>query len=110
MQPFLCRSSFSVHIVSTLTFVFSVGRFTGELKKCCADGLQENKLGYSCERRASFIIDEDECIEAFLNCCKELKHHMDDFGEKERLLERSEIFASFAKYILTALKQNELST
>ncbi len=106
MQPFLCRSSFSVHIVSTLTFVFSVGRFTGELKKCCADGLQENKLGYSCERRASFIVDEDECIEAFLNCCKELKHHMDDFGEKERLLERSEIFASLAKYILTALKQN----
>ncbi len=98
--------SFCPHCFYT-NIVFSVGRFSGEQKKCCLDGLQENSLGYSCERRASFIVDEDECVQAFLICCKEMKHHTDNFGEKEILLARSEILASFEKYVLTALKHSE---
>ncbi|KAF4118189.1 complement C3 [Onychostoma macrolepis] len=66
------------------------GQYSGELKKCCVDGLQENKLGYSCERRASFIVDGDECVQAFLHCCKELKNHTEGFGKKEEFLSRSE--------------------
>ncbi|XP_043094012.1 complement C3 [Puntigrus tetrazona] len=66
------------------------GQFSGEQKKCCVDGLKDVKLGYSCERRASFIMDGDECIQAFLRCCKELKRHTDAFAENEFLLARSE--------------------
>ncbi|XP_052401150.1 complement C3 [Carassius gibelio] len=66
------------------------GQYSGEQKVCCVDGFQENELGYSCERRASFIQDGKECINAFLHCCKELKRQANGFGEKEFLLARSE--------------------
>uniref|UniRef100_A0A8C0YM85 Complement component c3a, duplicate 5 n=1 Tax=Cyprinus carpio carpio TaxID=630221 RepID=A0A8C0YM85_CYPCA len=66
------------------------GQYSGEQKMCCVDGFQENKLGYSCERRASFIVDGDECVKAFLHCCNEMKRRSDDFGEKEFILARSE--------------------
>uniref|UniRef100_A0A673L2B9 Complement C3-like n=1 Tax=Sinocyclocheilus rhinocerous TaxID=307959 RepID=A0A673L2B9_9TELE len=66
------------------------GQYSGDLKKCCVDGLQDNILGYSCERRASYIIDEDECVKAFLHCCKEMQRHKADFAEKEFFLARSE--------------------
>ncbi|KAI2666710.1 hypothetical protein H4Q32_025804 [Labeo rohita] len=71
-------------------FIFSAGQYSGELKKCCVDGLQDNKLGYSCERQASFIVYGEECVEAFLHCCRKMKHHTEDFAEKELLLARSE--------------------
>uniref|UniRef100_A0A671NT39 Complement C3-like n=1 Tax=Sinocyclocheilus anshuiensis TaxID=1608454 RepID=A0A671NT39_9TELE len=66
------------------------GQYSGDLKKCCVDGFQDNKLGYSCERRALFIVDEDECVKAFLHCCKEMQRHKADFAEKEFFLARSE--------------------
>ncbi|KAM9455092.1 complement C3-like [Clarias gariepinus] len=49
------------------------GKYAGEQKKCCADGLRQNRLGYTCEQRASYILDGAECVQAFLNCCKEIQ-------------------------------------
>ncbi|XP_067258551.1 complement C3 isoform X1 [Chanodichthys erythropterus] len=67
------------------------GKYSGELKKCCVDGMQDNYLGYTCELRASFILDEEECVQAFLHCCKEIKDHWTKYsGEDEMLLARSE--------------------
>ncbi|XP_073700483.1 complement C3-like [Garra rufa] len=66
------------------------GQYSGELKKCCVDGLQDNKLGYSCERRTSFIVYGEECVAVFLHCCREKRRHTEDFAEKEFLLARSE--------------------
>ncbi|XP_073698373.1 complement C3 [Garra rufa] len=66
------------------------GQYSGELKICCVDGLKETPLGYSCERRANFILDGDECIAAFLHCCKEKTHHLKNFAEEEFILARSE--------------------
>ncbi|XP_052459493.1 complement C3-like [Carassius gibelio] len=67
-----------------------VGQYSGDLKTCCVDGLQDNYLGYTCERRSIFISDGDECVEAFLHCCRELQHHQAEFADDEILLARSE--------------------
>ncbi|XP_069089236.1 venom factor-like [Pleurodeles waltl] len=39
-------------------------------RRCCEDGMQENPMGYSCEKRATYILDGLECTKAFLDCCK----------------------------------------
>ncbi|GAA6085525.1 complement C3-like, partial [Tachysurus ichikawai] len=59
-------------------------KYNTEEKKCCADGLRQNRLGYTCERRASFILDGAECVKAFLDCCKEIQTRSDD--KKDLLL------------------------
>ncbi|XP_050965348.1 complement C3 [Labeo rohita] len=68
------------------------GQYSGELKMCCVDGLRENDLGYSCERRAQYItdLDSDACIKAFLHCCEEMTRHKKTFAEEEYFLARSE--------------------
>ncbi|XDV16109.1 hypothetical protein PO909_015951, partial [Leuciscus waleckii] len=42
------------------------GQYSGELKQCCIDGMRDNKLGYTCERRATYIVDGPDCVQAFL--------------------------------------------
>uniref|UniRef100_A0A3B4BY96 Anaphylatoxin-like domain-containing protein n=1 Tax=Pygocentrus nattereri TaxID=42514 RepID=A0A3B4BY96_PYGNA len=66
-----------------------IGNYRGDQKKCCADGLRPNKLGYTCERRATFIIDGQECIQAFLTCCKEIQKVKNKNVEEQMLLARS---------------------
>ncbi|KAK2818284.1 hypothetical protein Q7C36_022217 [Tachysurus vachellii] len=61
-----------------------MSKYNNEQKKCCADGLRQNRLGYTCERRASFILDGSECIKAFLDCCKEIQKRKDE--QKDLLL------------------------
>ncbi|KTF81587.1 hypothetical protein cypCar_00030779 [Cyprinus carpio] len=70
------------------------GQYSGDLKKCCVDGLQDNYLGYTCERRTLFINDGDECVKAFLHCCREMQRHIVDFAEEEFLLARMSWFVS----------------
>ncbi|KAA0721784.1 Complement C3 [Triplophysa tibetana] len=67
----------------------TTGKYSGDLKKCCADGMRENKLGYTCERRATYIEDGQECVQAFLDCCNEVKNSKEKFGEAELILARS---------------------
>ncbi|KAG7316106.1 hypothetical protein KOW79_020972 [Hemibagrus wyckioides] len=55
-----------------------ISKYTNEKRKCCADGLRQNRLGYTCERRASFILDGAECVQAFLDCCKEIQKRKDE--------------------------------
>ncbi|CAK6445567.1 unnamed protein product [Pipistrellus nathusii] len=40
-----------------------------ELRKCCEDGMRENPMQYSCQRRAQFILQDKACVDAFLDCC-----------------------------------------
>ncbi|XP_066516759.1 complement C3-like [Hoplias malabaricus] len=47
-----------------------VGNYNQSLRQCCLDGLLENRLRYTCERRAQYVEDGEECREAFLRCCK----------------------------------------
>ncbi|XP_053514319.1 complement C3 [Artibeus jamaicensis] len=40
-----------------------------ELRKCCEDGMRENLMKYSCQRRARFILQGKACVDAFVDCC-----------------------------------------
>ncbi|XP_065715319.1 complement C3 isoform X1 [Patagioenas fasciata] len=42
-------------------------------RKCCEDGMKDNPMGHSCERRATYIQDGDTCVQAFLTCCNYIK-------------------------------------
>uniref|UniRef100_A0A8C4YUJ0 Complement C3 n=1 Tax=Gopherus evgoodei TaxID=1825980 RepID=A0A8C4YUJ0_9SAUR len=44
-----------------------------KLKKCCEDGMHENPMGHSCEKRVGYILDTDECKKTFLDCCNYIK-------------------------------------
>ncbi|XP_051749481.1 complement C3 isoform X2 [Ctenopharyngodon idella] len=80
------RAESILQITSTL-----VGKYSGELKQCCIDGMRENKLGYTCERRATYIVDGQECAKVFLHCCIEMKTHKNmKTEEKELILARSD--------------------
>ncbi|XP_076826778.1 complement C3-like isoform X3 [Brachyhypopomus gauderio] len=79
------RAESLLQITTTLT-----GKYSGDLKKCCSDGLKQNKLGYTCERRAKFIMDGHECTQAFLHCCEEMLKRRQEEGEDKMMLARSE--------------------
>ncbi|KAL7852212.1 hypothetical protein SRHO_G00179970 [Serrasalmus rhombeus] len=79
------RAATVLQITNTLT-----GKYSGDQKKCCSDGLKKNRLGYTCERRATFITDGAECVKAFLHCCKEMAALRLENAEEEMLLARSE--------------------
>ncbi|XP_065130544.1 complement C3-like [Paramisgurnus dabryanus] len=79
------RSENLVQVTTTLS-----GKYSGNLKKCCVDGMRKNKLGYTCERRATYIEDGPECVQAFLHCCNEMKTSREKAGEAEMVLARSD--------------------
>uniref|UniRef100_A0A8C5F2Y5 Complement C3 n=1 Tax=Gopherus evgoodei TaxID=1825980 RepID=A0A8C5F2Y5_9SAUR len=58
------------------------------VKKCCEDGMYENPMGHSCEKRAGYILDTAECKKAFLDCCNYIKTIRDE-QQRELHLELS---------------------
>lgn len=38
-------------------------------------------MGYSCDRRATYILDGSECVQAFLDCCTEIQKHRENQEE-----------------------------
>ncbi|XP_072254991.1 complement C3-like [Pyxicephalus adspersus] len=40
------------------------------LRKCCEDGMKKNNMGYSCQRRSEYVLQQGECVRVFLECCK----------------------------------------
>ncbi|XP_054859268.1 LOW QUALITY PROTEIN: complement C3 [Eublepharis macularius] len=66
------------------------------LRKCCEDGMQDNPMGHSCEKRAEYIEDQNECKTAFLECCRYIKSIRDEKAREEQLiLSRSDIDDGF---------------
>ncbi|XP_035427750.2 complement C3 isoform X1 [Cygnus atratus] len=66
------------------------------LRKCCEDGMKENLMGYSCEKRATYILDGNACTQAFLNCCTYIKGIRDQKQRESHLeLARSEMDGGF---------------
>ncbi|POI25731.1 hypothetical protein CIB84_010522 [Bambusicola thoracicus] len=59
------------------------------LRKCCEDGMKENLMGYSCEKRATYILDGQACTEAFLSCCLYIKGIRNEERELQYELARS---------------------
>ncbi|XP_032066071.1 complement C3 [Thamnophis elegans] len=69
---------------------------TQEQRKCCEDGMHDNPMGYSCERRAGYIQEGDACKVAFLECCNYIKGIRDEsVRETELLLARSDFEDEF---------------
>ncbi|XP_016139806.1 complement C3-like [Sinocyclocheilus grahami] len=65
-------------------------KYSGIEKECCSDGLKKmDDSRYTCQYRASFIVDGDECRQAFLHCCTEMTTHLEESVEEE-ILARSE--------------------
>uniref|UniRef100_A0A8D0GWV1 Complement C3 n=1 Tax=Sphenodon punctatus TaxID=8508 RepID=A0A8D0GWV1_SPHPU len=56
------------------------------LKKCCEDGMHENPMGHSCEKRVRYILETDECKNAFLDCCNHIKTIRDERTREETLV------------------------
>ncbi|XP_072847647.2 A.superbus venom factor 1 [Pogona vitticeps] len=56
------------------------------LRKCCEDGMYENPMGHTCEKRAEYIEDQNECRAAFLECCRYIKG-IRDANQREAELE-----------------------
>ncbi|XP_043094014.1 complement C3 isoform X2 [Puntigrus tetrazona] len=64
-----------------------VNKYSGDERECCLDGLK--KLDdYTCDYRASFISNEEECRKAFLHCCREMTTRNEETAE-EGILSRS---------------------
>ncbi|KAM3924657.1 venom factor-like [Leptodactylus fuscus] len=48
-------------------------KYKDMVRTCCTDGMRDNPMGHSCERRAENILDGKECVAAFLDCCNYIK-------------------------------------
>nr|BAE45241.1 complement component C3-2 [Danio rerio] len=79
------RRSESLQTITTTL----AGQYTEKIRPCCYDGMRNNRIGYTCERRASYVIDGEECVKAFLHCCKEVKNHKET-EEEELILARKD--------------------
>ncbi|KAL7845332.1 hypothetical protein AOLI_G00235240 [Acnodon oligacanthus] len=78
------------HLTKTELKKTLVGSYSENLRRCCMDGLVENLLGYTCERRAKYVEEGDECRQAFLSCCKKLTEARRETIQEELILARSE--------------------
>ncbi|XP_056311766.1 complement C3-like [Danio aesculapii] len=76
------RRSGSLQTITTTL----AGQYSEKIRPCCYDGMSNNRIGYTCERRASYVIDGEECVKAFLHCCKEVKNHKEKETEEEELI------------------------
>nr|XP_046171464.1 complement C3-like [Oncorhynchus gorbuscha] len=86
--PVSSRRRRAVTISDVITTMAS--KYNGLAKECCVDGMRDNTMGYTCDRRAQYIIDGDVCIQAFLVCCNEMATKKDEFKQDALLLSRSE--------------------
>ncbi|KAL2076630.1 hypothetical protein ACEWY4_027775 [Coilia grayii] len=64
--------------------------FTGTERQCCVDGMKDNIMGFTCERRAEYITDGEKCVQAFLHCCKKMSSLKLESKEEHLLLARCE--------------------
>ncbi|XP_052401152.1 complement C3-like [Carassius gibelio] len=65
-------------------------KYSGIERECCLDGLKNiEDLSITCQYRASFIVDGEECRQAFLHCCNVIADHRVKSVE-EQILARSE--------------------
>ncbi|KAL4604952.1 complement C3 [Arapaima gigas] len=79
------RSLTLLDIKNTLESKYSVPL----LKECCVDGMRENLMGFTCERRTQYIIDGPDCVKAFLHCCTEVTKKREEAAKETDNYSRS---------------------
>ncbi|KAG9467796.1 hypothetical protein GDO78_014281 [Eleutherodactylus coqui] len=65
------------------------------LQKCCEDGMLENPMGYTCQRRSEFVLEAGECARIFLECCKFIFEPEDSYANMESFNSRSMFYESW---------------
>uniref|UniRef100_K9J8A3 Complement C3 n=1 Tax=Xenopus tropicalis TaxID=8364 RepID=K9J8A3_XENTR len=73
--------------------------YKDKAKQCCLDGMQENLMGHSCERRTRYILDGKECVDAFLDCCKYYEKRRED-ERKSKDEDTLEIYEEDSGYMM----------
>nr|XP_020038664.1 complement C3 [Castor canadensis] len=70
-----------------------VGQYKSkELRKCCEDGMRDNPMRFTCQRRARFISQGEACVKAFMDCCTYLAQLREQHRREGKLgLARSEL-------------------
>ncbi|XP_056426204.1 complement C3 [Hyla sarda] len=59
-------------------------KYSGSVRTCCTDGMHDNPMGHSCEKRAKNILEGKECVDAFLDCCNYIERkRKEERGLKE---------------------------
>uniref|UniRef100_A0AAZ3QD92 Anaphylatoxin-like domain-containing protein n=1 Tax=Oncorhynchus tshawytscha TaxID=74940 RepID=A0AAZ3QD92_ONCTS len=86
--PVNSRRRRAVTIYDVVTTLAS--QYTGLERQCCMDGMRKNILDYTCERRAQYISDGTDCVEAFLKCCGEMATKREEAKTDQLILARSE--------------------
>ncbi|XP_074534541.1 complement C3-like [Halichoeres trimaculatus] len=61
-----------------------------EQRECCRDALIDIPVKYSCERRSQYINDGQACVDAFLDCCREIENQRAERKEELLQLARSD--------------------
>uniref|UniRef100_A0AAZ3QFZ9 Anaphylatoxin-like domain-containing protein n=1 Tax=Oncorhynchus tshawytscha TaxID=74940 RepID=A0AAZ3QFZ9_ONCTS len=85
--PVNSRRRRAVTIYDVVTTLAS--QYTGLERQCCMDGMRKNILDYTCERRAQYISDGTDCVEAFLKCCGEMATKREEAKTDQLILARS---------------------
>ncbi|KAJ8246287.1 hypothetical protein GJAV_G00265900 [Gymnothorax javanicus] len=67
-----------------------VKNYTGQVRQCCLDGMVDNLMEYTCERRAQYIGDGEECVKAFLHCCSKVEQKTQEARTEDLLYARSD--------------------
>ncbi|XP_077380302.1 complement C3-like [Festucalex cinctus] len=80
------RASTLLQVTTTLA-----GKYQGQQKECCLDGMAETRLSYTCKIRSEYITAGPECVEAFLYCCMELEGQRADLKHDTLKIARSEM-------------------
>ena len=71
-------------------FVFlSAAKYKGTERQCCVDGMKDNIMGFTCQRRTEYITDGDKCVKAFLHCCTEMADQKKEAKDEQLHLARS---------------------
>uniref|UniRef100_A0A8D0C8Z3 Complement C3 n=1 Tax=Scleropages formosus TaxID=113540 RepID=A0A8D0C8Z3_SCLFO len=58
-------------------------------RECCMDGMRDNLMDLSCERRSQYIIDGADCVKAFLHCCSEVTKKREEAAKETDVFSRS---------------------
>ncbi|XP_078541458.1 complement C3 [Lissotriton helveticus] len=66
-------------------------KFKGMERKCCEDGMKENNMRHSCEKRSRYIRETSECVKAFMDCCEFISKLRLEKRREQLLLSRSEV-------------------
>lgn len=53
------------------------------------DGMAENLLEFTCERRSDYIAEGPECVKAFVHCCSVVEKKTEEAQTEDLLLARS---------------------